>query len=90
MLQFKPNGRSLAQFFKEIHQNAGKHVNGPSSAVLRDCLVSLITSKRIELQTWDWSSFIDIFENNTRKINIDSTTAERVVDTSSKCSKDQE
>ena len=31
-------------------------------AVLKGSLVFGITSKRIELQTWDWSSFEAIFE----------------------------
>ena len=39
-------------------------VNGQILVVLRSCLVFSITSKRIELQTWDWSSFEDFFEEN--------------------------
>ena len=41
-------------------------MNGPICAVLRDCLVFLITSKRIELQTWDWSSFEDMYESSIK------------------------
>ena len=36
------------------------------SAVLRGCLVLTITSKQIELQTWDWSCFEDIYEENMK------------------------
>ena len=63
-------------------------VNGPICTVLRDCLVFFLTSKRIELQTWDWSSFIDILEKNMHNSNIESTAAKRPVDTCSKASKD--
>ena len=38
-------------------------------AVLRDCLIYCITLKRIELQTWDWSSFEDIFEKSMQNCN---------------------
>ena len=37
-------------------------VNGQILADLRSRLVFLITSKRIELQTWGWSSFEDFSE----------------------------
>ena len=33
----------------------------------RGCLVFQITFKRIELQTWDWSSFEAINEENFKK-----------------------
>ena len=65
-------------------------MNGPICAVLRDCLVFLITSKRIELQTWDWSSFIDNLEKNKPVSNIESTAAKRPVDACSKASKDHD
>ena len=42
-------------------------VNRQILVVLRSCLVFLITSKRIELQIWDWSSFEDISEEIMKK-----------------------
>ena len=44
-----------------------QRVNGQILVVLRGCLVFLITSKRIELQTWDWSSFEDFFEESMER-----------------------
>ena len=61
--------------------------NGQFSAVLRGCLVFLITSKRIEPETWGCSSFIDIFEKNMQNSNIESTAAKRPVNASSEASK---
>ena len=63
-------------------------MDGPICAVLRDCFDFLITSERIELQTWDWSSFIDNLEKNKPVSNIESTAAKRPVDACSKASKD--
>ena len=63
-------------------------MDGPICAVLRGCLVFLITSKQIELETWDWSSFTDILEKNMHISNIESTAAKRPVDAWSKPSKD--
>ena len=57
--------------------------NGSISASLRDYLVFCITSKRIELQTWDWSCFEDIYEMSMQNCYIESKAAKRLVDTSS-------
>ena len=70
---FKPNPRLLAQFVEEIYQNRGQMCQGVIRqilVVLRTCLVFLIASKRIELQTQDWSSSEDIFAENMKKSNF--------------------
>ena len=56
------------------------------SAVLTGCFVFAITSKRIELQTWDWSCFEDIYEMSMQNCYIESKAAKRLVDTSSDAS----
>ena len=71
ILQFKPNRRLLAHFFEEIYQSEGKWSEVQMDAVLRDCLVFSITSKRIELQTWDWFSFEDIYEKSMQNRNAE-------------------
>ena len=71
IFQFKPNRRFLAHSFEEIYQNEGKWSEVQVDAVLRDCLVFSITSKRIELQTWDWSSFEDIYEKSMKNCNAE-------------------
>ena len=50
------------------------------SAVLKGCFVFAVTAKEIELQTWDWSCFEDIYEKicksaklNRRLPNVPST-----------------
>ena len=58
-------------------------------AVLRDCLVFCITFKRIELQTWGWSSFEDIYEKSMQNCNAESQAAKCSVDPSSGAFKDQ-
>ena len=68
-----PNPWLLAQFVEEIYQNRGQMCQGVIRqilVVLRTCLVFLITSKRIELQTQDWSSSEDIFAENMKKSNF--------------------
>ena len=55
-------------------------------AVLKGSLVFGITSKRIELQTWDWSCFEDIYEMSMQNCYIESKAAKRLVDTSSDAS----
>ena len=45
---------------KPIWSQRCREENGQISVDLVSCLVSWITSKRIQLQTWDWSSLKDI------------------------------
>ena len=47
-------------------------VGSPNGSISAFCHVFCITSNRIELQTWDWSSFEDICEKSMHNCNAES------------------